>query len=343
MLLRRIAVLAALGALLLPAVARADGTHLVQPGETLWGIAVANGLPTATLAAANGLSPEAQVVSGTTLKVPAPGTSAPALTSSYLVQDGDSISVVAERHGVSATALAAANDLDVSGWLLRGSTIHIPAAGTAIAAGAPRAIGAYTVRPGDTLSGLAVRSGVPMAQMAFMNGIDPDDALLIGTVLKLPTGAHISSSSPAPATTVVPDANPLATEERLTASQVTAIANEHGVPASLVAAIAWQESGFNNAMISAANARGIMQLLPGTWDWVQDNLTSNRLNPASAIDNVRAGALYLGRLLRQTNGDAELAAAGYYQGLASVERVGMLPDTRQYVANVMALRSRFGG
>ena len=38
-----------------------------------------------------------------------------------------------------------------------------------------------------------------------------------------------------------------------------------------------------------------------------------------------------------------MAAAGYYQGMASVRRIGMLPETQRYVANVLALRSRFGG
>ena len=37
------------------------------------------------------------------------------------------------------------------------------------------------------------------------------------------------------------------------------------------------------------------------------------------------------------------ATAGYYQGLASVRKIGLLPETEQYVNNVMALRSRFGG
>jgi soluble lytic murein transglycosylase-like protein len=86
-----------------------------------------------------------------------------------------------------------------------------------------------------------------------------------------------------------------------------------------------------------------MQLLPGTWDWVQANLSAGRLDPASAADNVRAGSLYLAHLLRENNGDPALAAASYYQGLSSVRRVGMLPETRRYVANVLALRSRFGG
>jgi soluble lytic murein transglycosylase-like protein len=86
-----------------------------------------------------------------------------------------------------------------------------------------------------------------------------------------------------------------------------------------------------------------MQVMPGTWDWVQANLARRQLNPDSAIDNVGAGVLYLGHLLRETGGDPSMAAAAYYQGLASVQRIGMLPETQRYVANVMALRSRFGG
>ena len=45
----------------------------------------------------------------------------------------------------------------------------------------------------------------------------------------------------------------------------------------------------------------------------------------------------------ERDGDPALAAAGYYQGLSSVRRIGMLPETRRYVDNVLALRSRFGG
>jgi soluble lytic murein transglycosylase-like protein len=162
-------------------------------------------------------------------------------------------------------------------------------------------------------------------------------------VIKLPTGASIQTTAPAPARTIVPQASPVASAGRLSAVQVGTLAAQQGVPGSLAAAIAWQESGFNNAMVSGANARGIMQIMPGTWSWVQANLAGARLDPSSPTDNVRAGALYLAHLLRETNGDAALAAAGYYQGLSSVRRIGMLPETRQYVANVLALRSRFGG
>jgi len=202
-------------------------------------------------------------------------------------------------------------------------------------------MGGYIVRPGDTLTALAARSGVSVQQMAFMNGLDAKGVLLAGTALKLPTGAPLPTTAAQP--TVVASAPPVPTPGRVSPGDIAMVANRNGVPASLASAIAWQESGFNNAMVSAANARGVMQVLPGTWDWVQQNLALRKLDPANPIDNVGAGVLYLGRLLRETGGDPAMAAAGYYQGLASVRRIGMLPETQQYVANVLALRGRFGG
>jgi LysM repeat protein len=316
------------------------------------------------VAAANGLSPEARVVAGTSLTIPvragtlgtAPAsTTAPAAAAAgggMRVQWGDTLSGLAARNGVSLSSLAAFNGIDPARPLLAGTRVRLPSGagpGTTLATprsasgSAPEAMGGYTVRPGDTLSGLAARSRVPMAQMAFMNGLDPTEPLLTGTVLKLPTGSPVVATTPPPQRTIVPAAPPAPTAGRLTASQIGAIAAQHGAPGSLATAIAWQESGFNNGMLSPANARGIMQILPGTWEWVQANLSRSRLDPASAVDNVRAGAMYLAQLLRDTGGDPRTAAAAYYQGLSSVRRIGMLPETRRYVDNVMALRARFGG
>lgn len=358
MLARSLVAILVLAGAVAPASAGA-AIHLVAPGETLWGIAVANNLPTSSVAAANGLSPEARVLAGTRLTIPArgaapaagtgttaagtaTGTGAGAVPGGYRVQPGDSLSLIALRQGVSLAALAAANGLKIDSWVLAGATLRLPAAGAAPAA-APQAMGAYKVRPGDTLSGLAAASRVSAVAIAAMNGLSPTAPLIAGTVIKLPTGARITPSGPAPTRTIVPQASPNATPGRLSALQVGQLAAQHGAPASLASAIAWQESGFNNAMVSAANARGIMQIMPGTWAWVQANLSAARLDPDSPADNVKAGSLYLAHLLRQTNGDPAMAAAGYYQGLASVRRIGMLPETRRYVANVLALRARFGG
>jgi soluble lytic murein transglycosylase-like protein len=295
-----------------PACASAAVPHVVQPGETLWSIAAANNLTTRTVAAFNGLSENSQVVLGSTVMIPSTVEGYAALQKAGLVP----------------------------------SSTPSTTATTTTSAAAPPALGGYTVRPGDTLSALAASSRVSIAAIAAENGLDPNGLLLAGTVIKLPTGAPapVRSSQPAPAATVVPQAAPEPTATRVGASTVQSVASANGVSPSLAAAIAWQESGFNNAMVSGANARGVMQVMPGTWSYVQQNLLGGRtLNPASATDNVTAGVLYLKSLLNQTGGNESAAIAGYYQGLGSVQSRGVLPETAHYVANVQALRSRFGG
>ena len=347
--------------LALAAPASAEVAHTVAPGETLWSIAAANNLTTRTVAAYNGLSEDAQVVLGSTIRVPTTVEGYAALQSAglvaadpaaaaapaapagggYTVQPGDTLSGIAASAGVSVASLAAANGLDPAGMLVAGTSLALPGAG---GGGAPPAQGGYTVRAGDTLSGLAAGAGVSMADMAAMNGLDPDGILVEGTVLKLPSGAPAPAraSEPAPPP-VVPQADPAPTAATLGAGDIQSVASQYGVSPSLAAAIAWQESGFNNAMVSSANARGVMQVMPGTWDYVQQNLAQRPLDPSSATDNVHAGVMYLKRLLDETGGDESTAIAGYYQGLQSVRDRGLYDDTEQYVANVQALRGRFGG
>jgi N-acetylmuramoyl-L-alanine amidase len=355
-------------ALLIPAApASAAVPHTVQPGETLWSIAAANNLTTRTVAAFNGVSEDHQVVLGSTIMVPsttegyaalqqaglAPAdpaqAAAPPSQGSYKVVAGDTLSGIAARAGLSTSSLAAANGLDPNAFLLTGTVLNLAgssAAPAAPAAGAPAPQGAYTVRSGDTLAGLAAEAGVSAEAMAAMNGLDPNGVLLTGTVLKLPSGAPAPAraSEPAPTATVVPEAAPAPTTQHVSAADVQNVAAAHGVSPSLAAAIAWQESGFNNGMVSPANARGVMQVMPGTWDYVQQNLAGGRqLDPNSATDNIHAGVMYLKRLLNDAGGDENAAIAGYYQGLASVRERGLYDDTQRYVENVQALRGRFGG
>jgi LysM repeat protein len=139
-MLSRLPVLAAVVSLLaLPAAARAGVSHLVTPGETLSGIAAANGLSPAQLAAANGLPADAFVIAGRSLTVPAPGTTTtasatdgqaatPAPFGGYRVRLGDSLSAIAAEHGVSLSQLAAINGLSSSGTLVAGTSLRLPSA-----------------------------------------------------------------------------------------------------------------------------------------------------------------------------------------------------------------------
>jgi soluble lytic murein transglycosylase-like protein len=182
-----------------------------------------------------------------------------------------------------------------------------------------------------------------VAQLAAANGLDPAAPLLAGRALTLPAAGTTGTVQYAAAPAISANAPPYPTPERVTAAQIGQVAAANGVPGSLAAAIGWQESGFNNDLVSSADARGVMQIVPATWQWIQQNMAGGSLAPASAVDNVRGGVLLLRSLLNVTGGDPILAAAGYYQGLASVRQHGMYSDTRQYVNSVMALRSQFGG
>ena len=310
--------------LAMPAAAGAAVPHTVQPGETLWGIAAQSNLTTRTLAAYNGLPEDGNVILGSTIHIPSEAEGAAALATAGITPGADSTGAAAPAGATPA-----------------------PAAAPAQADGsAPAPMGSYIVRPGDTLSKLAAVAGVSVDAIAGMNGLDPARYLLSGTVLKLPSGSPTppaAEEKPAPTATVVPPAAPNPTPGRVTANDIAQVASAHGVPGSLASAIAWQESGFNNSMVSSANARGVMQVMPGTWSWVQENLADRPLNPDSPTDNVHAGVLYLRQLLDETGGDEDTAIAGYYQGLGSVRSIGLYDDTKRYVDNVQALRGRFGG
>ena len=321
-------------ALAAPQAASAAFAHTVVPGESLYSVAAADGLSVAQLAAANGLSADAHLIAGSTVMIP------PQTSSSFTNASG-----VNASRGSGGDGDNDSDDVGTSGAVSTSST-------------APS--GAYVVRPGDTLSAIAARAGMSAAELAAANGLSLSGILVSGTVLHFSSGSggagsaiRVSTSSstgsaaaqPVGATAQgTPTDPPYPTPERVSASEIGQIAAANGVSPSLAAAIAWQESGFNNDLVSSADARGVMQILPGTWDWIQRTLTAGTpLAPASAASNVRGGVLLLHSLLNSTGGDPALAAAGYYQGLPSVQRHGLYRDTQQYVQSVMTLRHRFGG
>ncbi len=117
----------------------------------------------------------------------------------YTVRAGDSLSAIAQHYNVSLGALADANGLDWRKTLLAGLVLRVPAAAT----GGSDWGGTYTVRPGDTLSGIALRYRVSLGQLAATNAFDPAKVLLIGTRLRVPLGrtatldlAHLVESKP---------------------------------------------------------------------------------------------------------------------------------------------------
>ena len=190
---RRLAgVLCALG-LMLPSSAAA---HTVLPGETLSGIAAANGLTTEALAAANGLSPTAFAIAGANLTIPAAGTSAPQTAAApapqaanagapaaggHLVTPGETLSGIAAANGLTTQALASANGLSADLVRDRGDDAADPRCGQRRPprrpdpASAPVAApsGGHLVTPGETLSGIAAANGLTTQALAAANGLTP--------------------------------------------------------------------------------------------------------------------------------------------------------------------------
>ncbi|MEW6583923.1 MAG: transglycosylase SLT domain-containing protein, partial [Actinomycetota bacterium] len=190
--------------------------------------------------------------------------------------------------------------------------------------------GTYTVRPGDTLAAIAARAGTTADALARLNGIRDPNLVVAGAVLRTPGGAAtVAAARPAPAW--------------VDPSQVQSLlarhAARHGVSLALARAVAWQESGFRQDVVSSAGAVGVMQLMPDTAAWAGPALLGRAIDPASADDNIDAGVAFLAYLLRRT-GDPSRALAGYNQGLDSVARNGVYQETRQYVASVLALTGR---
>ena len=108
-------------------------------------------------------------------------------------------------------------------------------------------------------------------------------------------------------------------------------ARTHGVDPRLLAAVASRESAFDVHAVSAAGARGLMQLMPET---------ARFLGVADIFDpreNVFGGAHYLRTLLDTFNGDLDLALAAYNAGPGAVQKYGGVPpyaETRAYVKAV---------
>jgi N-acetylmuramoyl-L-alanine amidase len=308
----------------LPATAAADYPHVVAPGETLTSVAAIDGLSVSALAAANGLSTQSELVTGQILEIP-PQT--------------------AYTEAGSPSVATTTSTSDTTGSDATGETADTSSGGS------------YVVEPGDTLSAIAARDGTTVAELAALNGLDPNGILLAGAALQLPAGGSTEYVSESTSGTTAgaqgqpvgapaegnPDGPPYPTDQYVDGSEISEIANENGVPPALAEAIGWQESGWNNDEVSDDHAVGVMQILPGTWSWINSTLTpSEPLAPASAWDNVRGGVLLLRSLLNSTGSDS-MAAAGYYQGLSSVEQNGMYADTQQYVNDVMSLEQQYGG
>ena len=132
----------------------------------------------------------------------------------------------------------------------------------------------------------------------------------------------------------------------------------YALPAGLVHAIMRQESAFKTDIVSPVGAQGLMQLMPNTAKRAADESGyEGAIDDVTRPDlNVRLGAFYLGKLLKNFKGSLPLAAAGYNAGPHAVQRwlsssgdreadlwVARIPyrETRHYVQRVLGNLARY--
>ncbi|TEB09546.1 lytic transglycosylase domain-containing protein [Pelotomaculum propionicicum] len=90
----------------------------------------------------------------------------------------------------------------------------------------------------------------------------------------------------------------------------------------LLASIMKAESGFDRSAVSPKGARGLMQIMPDTGQWVARQLGSPAFAPDQLFDpdtNIRFGAWYIADLKKEFHGDIVLVLAAYNGGRGNVE------------------------
>ena len=96
---------------------------------------------------------------------------------------------------------------------------------------------------------------------------------------------------------------------------------QYNLQPAFVMAIIRNESSFRTNAESSVGARGLMQLMPDTAEWIAGKLDDHSYTFDSMWDaetNIRYGCWYLGYLTRLFYGDAELVSAAYHAGQTTV-------------------------
>lgn len=122
---------------------------------------------------------------------------------------------------------------------------------------------------------------------------------------------------------------------------------KHRVDPYFVAAIIRQESSFHAGALSPAGARGIMQVMPTTGDWIARTAKREGFERSQLFDagvNIELGAWYLDHLMKRFQGNLHLVAAAYNAGPEAVRswttRDGAATDPAVFVESIPYTETR---
>jgi len=131
-------------------------------------------------------------------------------------------------------------------------------------------------------------------------------------------------------------------------SLVSKAAKQNNLPEDLILGIIWVESRFNPSAVSPVGARGLMQLMPKTADYLAKCINwEGRYKSFDPAFNIAAGSYYIAKLIKNFDGDVNLALAAYNAGSAKVRRWlksdGLPKVSIEYHSMVQTARGFFGG
>jgi LysM repeat protein len=153
-------------------------TYIVQSGDSLWVIANKYGITVDQLKSANNLTTNLLSI-GQVLVIPTKEVTPPSGTT-YIVQSGDSLWVIANKYGITVDQLKVANNLTTN-LLSIGQVLVIPTKEVTPPSGTT-----YIVQSGDSLWVIANKYGITVDQLKSANNLTTN-LLSIGQKLIIPT------------------------------------------------------------------------------------------------------------------------------------------------------------
>jgi LysM repeat protein len=122
----------------------------------------------------------------------------------YIVQRGDTLTLIAARLGVSPAALAQINGIANPDFIYVGQRLLMPGGG----APAPGVGGVHIVQRGETLTSIAARYGVSVNALAQANGLRSLNFVWVGQRLSVPGAGPAPQPTPAPQPAPAPQPTP---------------------------------------------------------------------------------------------------------------------------------------
>jgi len=129
-------------------------------------------------------------------------------------------------------------------------------------------------------------------------------------------------------------------------------ARDKSLDSALIAAVIYRESKFRD-QTSSAGAKGLMQILPSTAEFVANRTGGTEFEQADLGNpqiNISYGSWYLRYLLDRYDGNEVAAVAAYNAGHGRVDRWGgkeltlediRFPETEQYTRDVFEKRGEY--